>query len=355
MYNNIKLLRGKIMKYNDISKIHKATLAIGVGAFFVATASHPDLVHRSLSISEQLDVESLSKEYRDLFDTIILGGIPYISSMFMTDFLEHITEEYKVLNGEYYKVIKKFSELCDELKLTDPIDIYVLFVYMYRSGYLSVNHIFNYDMDMKDLSNLLGVDIIRGHGVCRSISSMLNDIYRFRNIDSSTLVVCAKNLSQIERFSKAKMNATKNGRNFARVVGKLSQLIGVSNHLIVELNYNECNIKLDPTNDGIFISGSFGKIKTYTGAKTAMKKTALVRLKTMFHMLKKPEQLGKYLMSNNSCYSYEEYKKRYTNVNNIIDDNEQLLEQFYINNVDSYNFIDEISSKQKSVLKRKYL
>ena len=69
-------------------------------------------------------------------------------------------------------------------------------------------------MDLKDLPNLYGVDIVRGKGVCRSISSMLVDIYKDLGYNATNLVVCAtedsiKNQQQLCDFPKKKSTNSK--------------------------------------------------------------------------------------------------------------------------------------------------
>lgn len=323
------------MRYEDISHVHKVALGILTGTMLC-----------SVAISEP--------EIADILRTF--GIVTYSTSINATRFIESETKEHKLLEIKYNKIINSFNRLCDELKLRDPIDIFILFVYMYRKGYLSVGHSFEYDTDMKDFASLFGIDVIRGHGVCRSIASMLNDIYIERNLDSGTLTVCAKNLKEAEKFSKAKIQITQNGAKVAKIIGKITKTIGISNHLIIDLYYKGYNLKLDPTNDLILINGKFGKIKTYTSAKTAMKKGAITNCKlTIQRIIKSPSRLSDWLLDREIVYSYDEYKDRYIKVNDIIDNSQAILEEFYVYNKDNYKYIDEISSKQKSMLKRNFI
>lgn len=62
-------------------------------------------------------------------------------------------------------------------------------MYLYRSGYLSVNHEFKYSNNMIDFPLLNGVDVVRGRGVCRSISSMFTDICNSVGLTASNVSV----------------------------------------------------------------------------------------------------------------------------------------------------------------------
>lgn len=123
---------------------------------------------------------------------------------------------------------------------------------MYRNGYLSYNHNFNYDIDMKDLTKLNGVDVIRGTGVCRSISSFLTDLYKEMGCDSCNLLVNANRtiLNNIDRqgnYSKWKISKKTSG--FVKTISNVSSVIPISNHLITLLEKDRNTYVFDPTID----------------------------------------------------------------------------------------------------------
>ena len=74
-----------------------------------------------------------------------------------------------------FKTISKLSDLEYMKRVYESAMFVALYVYLYRSGYLSVNHEFKYSNNMIDFPLLNGVDVVRGRGVCRSISSMFTD------------------------------------------------------------------------------------------------------------------------------------------------------------------------------------
>ena len=73
-----------------------------------------------------------------------------------------ITREYKELNELYKEVITSTGHLIKKFEFNDPISIFAVYIYMYRSGYLSNDKCFEYSTNMKDFSRLFGLDVIRG-------------------------------------------------------------------------------------------------------------------------------------------------------------------------------------------------
>ena len=115
---------------------------------------------------------------------------------------QKLTTEYKQLKTSYDIVINNLCNLYKQMGINDsPVQIFAIFVYMYRSGYLSFDNQFTYDSNMKDFANLGGLDVVRGFGVCRSIASMLTDIYRTLGYESYNLSVKASSES-IKKTSK---------------------------------------------------------------------------------------------------------------------------------------------------------
>ena len=106
---------------------------------------------------------------------------PYMSFAYnasiLTGFqLEQLCKDYARMETFYNAVVCNIAELIEAFGIeNDSVKIFALYVYLYRSGYLSVNHEFKYSNNMIDFPLLNGVDVVRGRGVCRSISSMFTD------------------------------------------------------------------------------------------------------------------------------------------------------------------------------------
>lgn len=56
------------------------------------------------------------------------GASPYI---------EQYTEEYKTVKKAYNEIIKNLANFIKQLKIEDPVEIFTIYHYLYRSGYLS--------------------------------------------------------------------------------------------------------------------------------------------------------------------------------------------------------------------------
>lgn len=262
--------------------------------------------------------------------------------------------EYVSIKENYDLVVKNTKDLVEKLNIQDdPIKIFSLFIYLYRTGLLSYNHEFKYDMHMKDFPDLVGADVIRGKGVCRSIASFLKDLYRELGYETRTLSVnasseCIKNLTQ---NSKVKLQKTINGGKFAKIVGKITSVIKIPNHLItyIEKNYN--GYILDPTNDGILKIDN--KITNFVPLNNKSGKFTNNRLFDYMYSLlgmygnKRDLWLMRHGVLDNSL-SEEDYNLKYLQAQAIIDDNVDVLNEFYENNKNHYEKIYKDMDEQKS-------
>lgn len=262
--------------------------------------------------------------------------------------------EYISIKDNYDIVVRNTKDLVEKLNIQDdPIKIFSLFVHLYRSGLLSYNRDFKYDIHMKDFPDLVGADVIRGKGVCRSIASFLKDLYRELGYETRTLSVnasseCIKNLTQ---NSKLKLQKSVNGGRFAKMIGKITSVIKIPNHLItyVEKNYN--GYILDPTNDGILKIGN--KTTTFVPLNNKIGKFTNNRFFDYLYSL-----LGMYgnkkdlwLMQhdvNDNLLSEEDYNLLYLQTQTIIDDNMDILNDFYEANKPYYEKIYKDMNEQKS-------
>ena len=86
--------------------------------------------------------------------------------------------ELNHLADSYQEVLNSIYSLFCMLEITNPIDIFVLYSYLVRKGYLSVDHLFVCSNDVTDSIPLLAVNVIEGAGVCRHIACLLTDIYK---------------------------------------------------------------------------------------------------------------------------------------------------------------------------------
>lgn len=118
-----------------------------------------------------------------------LSVIPRLVDIMLPTRIEFKTDDYKEIKNLYDKIINNLVSFFEEQNISDPVEIFTIYQFMYRNGYLSFNHNFNYDIDMKDLSRLNGTDLIRSTGVCKIITSFLTDVYKKMDYDSCNYFV----------------------------------------------------------------------------------------------------------------------------------------------------------------------
>ena len=125
----------------------------------------------------------------------------YTLSVYTGFHLEQLTKDYERIESVYKLIVSNVAELMQCYGIEkDPVKVFAMFVYLYRSGYLSNDKSFMYSLNMKDLPYLCGADVIRGTGVCRSISSMFTDVCQYLGLNASNLgvKVLPKNLQKKE-------------------------------------------------------------------------------------------------------------------------------------------------------------
>ena len=187
-----------------------------------------------------------------------------VADVYLVDLLTHretikMTSDYKELKSLYQESIHNITDFYSDLDLNDPLSVCAAYQYMYRSGFLSRGKKFTYSNDMKDLTDLLGLDVIRGTGVCRSISSMLIDIYRELGYESHALGVRVQEgmLNKVKPNLDIKIDATKSSRKFLKAVVIISTLFHLGNHAITEVSSDKGKILLCPTNCLVLEKHSF--------------------------------------------------------------------------------------------------
>jgi hypothetical protein len=230
---------------------------------------------------------------------------------------------------------------------------------MYRNGYLSFNHNFNYDIDMKDMAKLNGADVVRGTGVCRSIASFLTDLYKAMGYNASNLVVSANRtvLNNIDRqgdYPKWKISRKTNG--FVKTISRFSDIVPISNHLINMVEKDGITYVFDPTNDAFLVKGGMNKFVLPEKKEGRMAFSYLqqlfARINGSMGDISSCWQL--YNDLQNPTIDYEEYKSIYKKTLTFIKENKLMFEEFYSKNQQLYVELFEKLSSQSSLLLRMY-
>lgn len=271
---------------------------------------------------------------------------------------ETYTTEYKKLKCLYDQIIKNTGDFYKELGTTDPISIFATYVYMYRSGYFSHNKEFLYSTNMKDFAKMNGLDIIRGRGVCRSISGMLTDIYKEMGMSSYNLTVKAvtEDLEQVIELSDVKLIAEEKGKRFSKIISLTTKYLPLANHMITMVEENGRNYIFDPTNDGFLkyynnkqlqISGKTNYfMKNYTFGIGNAILNLLGQYSDGLRQKDKKEQIKLPTVSET------EYEKKYLEALKICLENRELFELFYQENIFLIEGIYTISKDQNGLIRR---
>lgn len=263
----------------------------------------------------------------------------------------------------YREFIKRYSELNKKNNLNNPIEIFTLFNYLYRNGYLSKDKKFNYNLDAKtyNVGALMGANVITGEGVCRHISGMLSDIMVESGIDSVNLPVYSndyyvlyvpnRSSKQEELFKWAKENVL--DTNFwGRTTKSISQKVPVpvlkentssdfiyrigGNHTITYASKDGINYYLDPTSETIFRMNPTNH-KLYSSSEVLRIKSAGAKL--IVSDKSRYKDLINRAKEYTGSISLEEEKQLVDRTHQLIEDNQSMFEEFYEDNKELYNEI----------------
>lgn len=269
---------------------------------------------------------------------------------------QKLTVEYKKFEKLYHQILYNTSMLYKNLELDDPTSIFATYVYMYRNGYFSNEHHFEYSTNLKDYSKLLGLDVIRGSGVCRSIAGMLTDIYRELNMNSYDLSVNASGdaIRNLENSCNTELSKNDDSKKFVKFVSLLTKYIPIGNHLVTTVEKDGMNYIFDPTNDGFLQKGNGNHLLVANNPKYYMKRTyisdfvsgILRQNNTRINYLDAKKQLNLPTISEN------EYREIYLKTLKQCKENIDILEKFYIKNKEIYYEISKETEKQSNLIKR---
>ena len=159
------------MNLKDLEKIKllETALLIAVPFGMIIASRNQEMGRETLNYAENLA--------RQLPENLMLytwiASIPRLVDGIISAKTEPMAKDYKEIKKLYDNIITNLANFLKKENITDPVEIFVIYQFMYRNGYLSYNHNFNYDINMKDLTKLNGADVVKGTGVCRSIATFL--------------------------------------------------------------------------------------------------------------------------------------------------------------------------------------
>lgn len=308
--------------------------------------------------------------FREVNEFLLSNGIsmeditPYMSLAYnasiLTGFqLEQLCKDYDRIECFYNAVINNTAELIEAFDIQDdPVKVFALYTYLYRSGYLSADHEFKYSTDMKDLPLLGGVDVIIGRGVCRSISSMFTDICNSVGLTASNVSVRVKPgvMKKSEDLSLRELDSEVRGKKFAKIIGKVTSIVPIGNHLVTAVEHDKHSGIYDPTND-IFMhvigTRKYGFVNDTSATMSYSFISNLVpRLLGQMNTEVDVAYLKK--LSTKDRLAYEEYREIYEEINKLIKDNGYVFEEFYKINLPYMRQISLLTREQHSMIKRMF-
>ena len=299
--------------------------------------------------SNNIDIEGISPDVL-YYATGCLHNLTALST-FRTI---RLADDYKELSSLYNGLIINTSKFMEELDFRHPIEVFSAYVYMYRNGLFSYNNEFRYDMDLKDLPNLYGVDMVRGKGVCRTISSMLSDLYNMMGFSATNVTVSAsrESISQQQKICdielKKKESLLKLNPEIMEAFIKLTNILHMGNHQITFVkDENSGSFYLDPTNDGLLrIDDKAKNLSAGTG------KMHICNLASLYVSLLGAEKYTIMKHKPENDINEEEYRKIYLRTLNFCKDNLEYLKEFAQKNEPIYKDIYNISEEQRGLIGR---
>ncbi len=336
------------MKVKHIELV-RAVLLSGMIASCVEISADSGFVKE---INDFMSANNMSNE--QLREYIKTG---YNLSLLLGFRLEHVCSDYKEIENTYRFIVSRVAELMEFMGIQDdPIKVFAMFVYLYRSGYLSYNGEFYYSTDMKDMSSLNGVDVVRGTGVCRSIASMFTDVCQCLNYSAANISVNVRNgvLNKKESLAFVPLKDKDDGKKFASVIGKVTSIIPLGNHLVSFVDTGERSLVFDPTNDVIMNMNSFRKYSFVndTGAKMTYSCFSNLIPSILGQIDLDINIFGLNKSSKKENIQYEDYCAIYKEVLELIKNNEEIFRNFYESNALLYKRIYDLTNQQHGLVKR---
>ena len=322
------------MKLRDFENIRKTELLFVLASGYLAS--------NNFDINN-IDMNLLCNILQDIYLIDILSSYRTAT----------LTSDYKEMKELYGNIISNTANLIKDFNLKNPIEVFSFYVHLYRGGFLSHNGDFKYDFKLKDLPMLLGVDVVRGKGVCRNISSMLVDIYRELDFDSSNLVVgCTsksiKNQQQLCDYPKKRAKETP---EYIKKVMPVVEVLRVPDHMITKVVDDDHCYILDPTNDGM-LHHNKEKNRFYVGNEdNVMYPITLINL---YQKVLGTEKFDLIDSTDKSEITDEEYIDIYLKTLKLFKNNLKHIQEFSYSNRQLYEDLYNLSEEQRGLVGRMF-
>ena len=306
--------------------------------------------------------------FRDVNNFLVSTGIsieditPYLNFAYNASILtgfkfEQLCKDYDRIESFYNHVVYNTAELIESFDLQDdPVKVFAFYVYLYRCGYLSVDKNFIYSTNMKDLPLLNGVDVVRGRGVCRSISSMFTDVCNAVGLTASNVSVRVKPgvLKGSNGLSLVELDSEIRSKTLAKIVGKITSVIPIGNHLVTAIYHDTQGAIYDPTNDLFMHMLSSRKYAIIDNPNATMSYSFVSSIvpRLLDQMDTEVDLSCLKSISQREKLEIEKYRAIYEEVNRLIRENERVFEEFYKINLPYYREINILTKEQHGIIKR---
>lgn len=284
------------------------------------------------------------------------------------------TKEFVIIRENYSRILDNYSKLLEKFDLDNPVQISTMFSNMVEDGYLSVDKTFKFDrLNVYDYSGLGGTNIINGHGVCRHYSAFLTDILHNKDIDAVNLGVCFPDYGfHIELFDEKRRQTREEIYQIARkyFINSVNcdQLMDVIDRLVKENNkgievgifeQKEKNIikrilgnhaitfayqkgvgyYLDPTMQRIYTLKEDGQYKL---CDEGIEEIAIkIPISAFLNKNKSYKIINRHILNSSPSLARSDINGLVNNTYGLYQDNRDICEEFYRDNVDSYKEIAE--------------
>lgn len=275
----------------------------------------------------------------------IIANIALYSSAYAHNWLESRTVEYQQLLNLKNEVLKSAKKLFIGLEKTDPIESFALYNVLYRGGYLSLNHKFEFSSQSMDFGKLEALDVILGQAVCRSISDLYVSICNELEMKAKSIFIHVNHqtFAGAEAFPQIPIQVND---QVNETLEKILMSLPLGNHVISLVEKEEA-FYLDPTNITMF-NKKEGNRLFIEGAKGD---AYVCHIQKFLSLLERRMNVSLFTPQTN--VSYEECLETYRKAFDDVQKNMDSLEAFYLENQGLYQEIAGIAHNQHSYLKRK--
>lgn len=269
----------------------------------------------------------------------ILNMIYYIYSE--EERLSLHTKDIIEIRKLYNNLIKDYNKLNKIFDFQNPVEIYTLYNKMSYAGYLSKDKEFHFGKDkVKDIMTIQGTNIINGEAVCRHIAQMLKDIYLDYGITSYDISVFQKDTTT----DKSMLSY------YQKELQKVSDIKGISVEdltYLLEYKIQEAfSYYISPEDIGKLTNHRITKA-TYQGKKILISEDGRIDTKII------PRANSSKAMKANPSTPFSEDLKYVKSTINIYKQNKDILERFYKEHQELYNYISNLLSNIKVKRKEK--